>query len=284
MGLQLRFVIQDIVDAGESVWAVFGVGALILLVVLLIRPIWVFLSFGRHFLLDRMMRRKLASDDRVRERMRRVNKRRVARGRRPRSYPVYLDWRESVVVSWTGMRGVVTLAAAAGVPLVLANGEPFPGRAEIQAIAFIVAVGTLLIQGLTLPVLIRKLDLSDPKQEEFDRQQAEHAREIAQAASATVFTEFLEAPPKEVPPELLERVTQMVARQSDDAERDPDPDASSEFGRQFGSLYRRVLQAQRNAVVDERDKNQLDDDAAREFLEQLDYQEAAIVSRLGNRL
>ena len=52
--------------------------------------------------------------------------------------------REGVVVSWTGMRGVVTLAAAAGIPLTLHDGTPFPGRPEIQAIAFVVAIGTLL--------------------------------------------------------------------------------------------------------------------------------------------
>ena len=59
-----------------------------------------------------------------------------------------------------GMRGVVTLAAAAGIPLTTAGGEPFPERATIQAIAFVVAVGTLLLQGWTLPPLIRRLELS----------------------------------------------------------------------------------------------------------------------------
>ncbi|GAA2231846.1 cation:proton antiporter [Herbiconiux moechotypicola] len=284
MGLQLRFVIQDLADAGESVWAVFGAGLLVLLVVLLVRPVWVFLSFGRHYLGDRLMRRRVAADDRVRERIERENARRVARGRRPRGFPVYLGWRESVVVSWTGMRGVVTLAAAAGVPVLLASGEPFPGRAEIQAIAFIVAVGTLLVQGLTLPALIRGLKLSDPAQEEYDRAQTQHAREVAHAAAGRVFAEFTASPPPGVSPELVQRVTNLVSKQSADAERDPDPREGSAQGSAFGDLYRRVLQAQRAAVLQERDSGSLDDDIARDYLEQLDYQEAAIVSRLGNRL
>jgi CPA1 family monovalent cation:H+ antiporter len=283
IGLQLRFVIQDLQEAGQSVWQVFGAGLLVLLVVLLIRPAWVFLSFGRNYVTDRLLRRKLASDERIRERIRVENEARVARGRRPRQYPVFLNWRESVVVSWTGMRGVVTLAAAAGVPVLLANGQPFPGRAEIQAIAFVVAVGTLLVQGLTLPALIRALKLSDPKQDAYDREQAERARSIAGDASNKEFAAFMEKPPEGLPPELLERVKRTVARQSSDAERAPDP-TTGEFGTTFAALYRRVLQAQRNAVVAERDGGTLDDDAAREFLEQLDYQEAAIVSRLGNRL
>ena len=70
-----------------------------------------------------------------------------------------LSWQENVVVSWTGMRGVVTLAAAAAIPVTTATGEPFPERATIQAIAFVVSVGTLLMQGWTLPLLIRRLRL-----------------------------------------------------------------------------------------------------------------------------
>src|SRR6185437_630440 len=72
-----------------------------------------------------------------------------------------LTWQENVVVSWTGMRGVVTLAAAAAIPVTTAAGEPFPERATIQAIAFVVSVGTLLIQGATLPLLISRLHLSE---------------------------------------------------------------------------------------------------------------------------
>jgi CPA1 family monovalent cation:H+ antiporter len=290
MGLQLRFVIDDLSDAGESVWGVFGAGLLVLLVVLLVRPVWVFASFGRNYLTDRIMRRKVATDVRVRERIERENAARAARGRKPRQFPVFLGWRESLVVSWTGMRGVVTLAAAAGVPVLLANGDPFPGRAQIQAIAFIVAVGTLLIQGLTLPLLIRSLDLNDRAQEELDRAQNAHARDVARAASSRVFASFVADPPAGVPPEIVERVTAMVSMRAAAAEDAPDVGeaaaaaAAGAVGAAFGGLYRRVLQAQRAAIVDERDGNRLDDDVAREFLEQLDYQEAAIVSRLGNRL
>ncbi|MFB2582296.1 cation:proton antiporter [Herbiconiux sp. P15] len=283
MGLQLRFVIQDVEEAGDSVWSIFAIGALILLVVLFIRPVWVFVSFGRNFLSDKILRRRLASDERLQERMRVTNERRAARGLKPRHFPIFLNWRESLVVSWTGMRGVVTLAAAAGVPLVLANGDPFPGRPEIQAIAFLVAVGTLLVQGLTLPLLIRSLGLSDPGQDEYDRAQAEHARTVARAASAEVLDGFLSSPPAGVAPELLERIAERVAKQSDDAEQD-EATLGDDRGAEFGALYRRVLTAQRLAIVREREADRLDDDAARDFLEKLDYQEAAIVSRLGDRL
>jgi Na+/H+ antiporter len=66
-----------------------------------------------------------------------------------------------LVLGWTGMRGVVSLAAALSIPVHLANGTAFPQRNLILFITFVVILLTLLIQGLTLPYLIKKLDLPD---------------------------------------------------------------------------------------------------------------------------
>ena len=150
MGLQLRFVIEDLGDAGASASTVFGAGVLVLSAVIVIRPVVLFLTLGAGLVVEDR------PDDpgilRAQRRFAEMNARAVARGRRPRPahhLPEPLTLREAVVVSWTGMRGVVTVAAAAGVPATV------PGRPEIQAIAYLVAVGTLLIQGATLPWLIR---------------------------------------------------------------------------------------------------------------------------------
>ena len=66
-----------------------------------------------------------------------------------------------LVLGWTGMRGVVSLAAALSIPVHLADGTPFPHRNLILFITFIVILLTLLLQGLTLPYLIRKIELPD---------------------------------------------------------------------------------------------------------------------------
>ena len=66
------------------------------------------------------------------------------------------------LLGWSGMRGVVSLAAALSIPVYLANGSAFPQRNLILFITFIVILATLLLQGLTLPYLIRKLNLTDP--------------------------------------------------------------------------------------------------------------------------
>lgn len=65
-----------------------------------------------------------------------------------------------LILGWTGMRGVVSLAAALSIPVTL-NGLPFPHRSLILFITFIAILGTLLLQGLTLPVLLAKIRLPD---------------------------------------------------------------------------------------------------------------------------
>jgi CPA1 family monovalent cation:H+ antiporter len=67
----------------------------------------------------------------------------------------------SIVVSWAGMRGIVTLAAAFAIPETLADGSPFPHRDLILLCAFGVVLGTLVLQGLTIKPLIRYLRLTD---------------------------------------------------------------------------------------------------------------------------
>lgn len=65
-------------------------------------------------------------------------------------------WRMPLLLGWTGMRGVVSLAAALAIPLTMDNGTPFPHRNLILFITFIVILLTLLLQGLTLPYFIKK--------------------------------------------------------------------------------------------------------------------------------
>jgi len=70
--------------------------------------------------------------------------------------------RQVFVVSWTGMRGVIALAAALSLPRTLADGSPFPQRNLIVFLTFSVILVTLVFQGLALPLLIRKLKLVEP--------------------------------------------------------------------------------------------------------------------------
>lgn len=71
-------------------------------------------------------------------------------------------WKAPLIIGWAGMRGVVSLAAALSIPVSLSDGTDFPQRNLILFIAFVVILLTLVVQGLTLPFIIKKVRLADP--------------------------------------------------------------------------------------------------------------------------
>ncbi|MBB6112418.1 sodium/proton antiporter, CPA1 family [Mucilaginibacter lappiensis] len=71
-------------------------------------------------------------------------------------------WKGPLLLGWAGMRGVVSLAAALSIPVALHSGAPFPNRSLILFITFSVILVTLILQGLTLPLLIKWVDMPDP--------------------------------------------------------------------------------------------------------------------------
>jgi CPA1 family monovalent cation:H+ antiporter len=257
----------------------------VLAVVLLMRPAWIFLMFGRTVLsehVDRTLSVPLPSGGG-----------RGALGLRRQSKPKgkwrsmidhsALTWQENVVVSWTGMRGVVTLAAAAGIPLTTASGEPFPERALIQAVAFAIAVGTLLLQGSTLPPMIRRLKVSPPEAEDGQDEEALKVEKIVHDAADQVLADFRTNPPEGLDMRVLTDIRDTIARHSQDADHMPDPDEHTLRAEVFSALYRKVLWAQRAALIAERDAGRADDEEVRAMLERLDLQEAGVTARLESR-
>lgn len=276
IGLHLRFVLQDLNEAHESLAVVAVASIIVLLIVLVIRPLSVFLMFGRNKLSSHVESKFSTPGTRTRKpkaRWRRMIDRRS------------LSWRENVVVSWTGMRGVVTLAAAAAIPVTTASGEPFPERATIQAIAFAVSVGTLLIQGWTLPLLIRQLNLSRFCDDHAaDRAEEIKAEQVVHDAADEVLDAFEADPPEGLDPRVVTEIRAVIARHSQDADEMPDPEALTKRAAVFSGLYRDVLAAQRGALIAERDEGRIEDEAVRAMLERLDLQEAGVSARLESRL
>lgn len=91
-------------------------------------------------------------------------------------------WRSVFIIGWTGMRGIVTLAAALALPVTTAAGTPFPFRAEIILLSFSVILATLVLQGLSLTPLIRALHLEEDRGLEQEEMKArEHAATAALA-------------------------------------------------------------------------------------------------------
>jgi len=283
IGLQLRFILEDLREAHESLTEVALASGVVLAVVLLIRPAWVFLMFGRG-LLSRHVATRLSVPVPVVGARGALGTRKPNRGK----WSAVIDrrlltWQESVVVSWTGMRGVVTLAAASGIPLMTTAGQPFPERATIQAIAFAVSVGTLLLQGWTLPLLIRWLGPSFEADRAWDGAETRKAEQIVHSAADDVLARFAADPPAGLDAATLANIRLTIARHSQDADEMPDPESHTLRAEVFSHLYREVLSAQRVALIAERDAGRIEDEAARAMLERLDLQEAGVSSRLESR-
>ncbi len=81
--------------------------------------------------------------------------------RKFRESPMRPNWKEVFLVGWAGMRGVISLASALAIPVTLADGKEFPERDLVLFISFMVILVTLVFQGLSLPWIIKKLNLSE---------------------------------------------------------------------------------------------------------------------------
>ena len=136
IGLQLPSII---IDLGRYPFTeILGYGLLISLVTILIRIIWVF--GGAYWLKIFKPIHETAGE--------------IKGITEPDD-----TWKNVMVVAWTGTRGVISLAAALALPLVMEDGHTFPKRHSIIFLAFVVIFVTLVIQGLSLPLLIRWLKI-----------------------------------------------------------------------------------------------------------------------------
>jgi CPA1 family monovalent cation:H+ antiporter len=197
----------------------------------------------------------------------------------------WLSGREQAVVSWTGMRGVVTLAAAAAIPATV-NGTAVPDRAVLQFLAFSVTIGTLLLQGLSLPLVIRLLGVRDESQgrrdaeaelrlqERTTAEALERTEELLSAMAQHLGDERAAAITERVRGPLLARVQAMT--QAVGAEGQEESAHGRRRGEGFSELRREVIAVQRRVLMEERDKGNLDDEVMRAVLQELDYEEAAV--------
>src|SRR5437899_7408231 len=128
-------------------------------------------------------------------------------------------WKQTALIAWTGMRGADSLAGALAVPLVLANGQPFPGRDLILFLTFCVVFATLVLQGLTLTPLVHWLKIKDDRITEKEERLARlNANEAALARLEELGSS------KRVRPRILER----PRAEYDDRIRQPRPEAAKE--------------------------------------------------------
>src|ERR1700730_2800386 len=184
----------------------------------------------------------------------------------------YRPWQNVTIIAWTGMRGVVSLAAALALPLTLSDGRPFPGRDYILFITFCVILAKIVLQGLSLPALIRRLGVVDDGLASVEERTARlKANEAALAYLAEVDRLFPPAIVKRLRVEYDDRKRQFEVCASGTEDRD---------NRLITPSYQRLQQAaldvERRTIIQLRDEYVINDDVLRRIQLDLDHAEARL--------
>lgn len=246
IGLQLRVVAEGI--GGYGRWSLAGYALAVLGATIVGRFAWVFPAT--------YLPRRLSA--RVRE--------------RDPSPP----WTYPFVISWAGMRGVVSLAVAFSVPETTQGGEPFPGRDLILFLTFVAVIGTLIVHGLTLPRLVTALKLPgrDARTETLAEAQAQSE---ASRRALERLDELLQDGDNQLPGPLEERLRHTLERRRN-AVWERLGGVSETTGESADTMYRRLvretLAAEREVFVSLRDERRIDDEMLRTLMRRLDLEEA----------
>ncbi|WP_309050067.1 Na+/H+ antiporter [Streptomyces sp.] len=246
IGLQLPYVVQGLgrYGVGEAAWYAAGVFA----AVVVVRFVWV---YPATFLPRRFSAR-------IREREPGV------------------DWRAPLVVGWAGMRGVVSLAIAFSIPAVT-GGEEFPARNLVLFLTFTTVIGTLVVQGLTLPPLIRSLKLPGRDRHAETLAEAQAQSEASRAAEERL--DALLADGRNTLPGPLEQRLRTVLERRRNAVWERLGAVNETTGETADDTYRRLsremIEAEREVFVKLRDERRIDDEMLRNLLRRLDLEEAA---------
>src|SRR5215216_820762 len=243
IGLQLRSVVEGLDE--YTVGQLISYAVLVSLTVIHVRMIWVFPATYVPRLAVRRIRERDPSP----------------------------PWRSVSVIAWTGMRGVISLAAALALPLQTASGLQFPDRDLIIFLTFCVILATLVVQGLSLPVLIRALGLED---DHIGDKEETHGRiQIAEAAIERLDELKDEAWLRE---DTTERVRRLYSyrRNRFASHFDGDPDGVEERSAAYQRLMIELLGAQRLRLVTMRDEGSIGDEVMHRIERDLDLEESRL--------
>jgi monovalent cation/hydrogen antiporter len=246
IGLQLPEILRSLSAANTSIFHLIRDALLISLAVILIRILWVFPAAY----LPRLVFKKVCRHD---------------------PYP---KWQHVTIVAWTGMRGVVSLAAALALPLIIRDGSPFPGRDLILFLTFVVILATLVVQGLSLPLLIRRLGIKDDGSMQKEEREA---RLKANRDALNRLNEIAENDPAKA--DALQRLRIEYddhIRQVEGAQ----PESAGTPLRLFSSEYERLsheaLQVERRTILELRNQDVISDEVLRRIQRDIDLAEARL--------
>ena len=244
IGLQLRTILESL--SAESLRSTIRGCLLVSGTVILVRIFWVFIS-------EYVPR---------------------ACSRRLRARDPYPPWQYPALISWVGIRGGISLAAALAIPSSLADGSPFPGRNEILIITFAVILATLVLQGLSLGALLRWLNLEEGGEERVEER-------LAREATTEVALHYLTSAAKgdELQQRAVKQLYDMYQNRAERFEiaRKAHPDnAETRYMTRLVSLERELIGIQRSTLIDLRDRGAISDGVLRRFQVLLDLEESQL--------
>jgi CPA1 family monovalent cation:H+ antiporter len=184
--------------------------------------------------------------------------------------------RQIFVVGWTGMRGVIALAAAMSLPQTIADGSPFPHRDLIVFLTFSVILVTLVFQGLTLPPLIRILGLAEAPGPSCEEREA---RRLVLEAALARLEEVRQSDPSssaEIYDDLAQHYKHRLADLGGAGAQQDQTHAGHYF--QYVDLSRMLLDVERQAALRLRKERRITDEVLREIEHELDLSETRFVS------
>jgi monovalent cation/hydrogen antiporter len=192
------------------------------------------------------------------------------------------QWKMPLIFGWAGMRGVVSLAAALSIPLLIAENQPFPHRNLIIFITFIVILVTLVFQGMTLPLLIRKLNPEDKYAIIPERKQEFVIQKKMAAYSLKFLTERYSNDTNE-----NEHLKNLYAKLQIDQsfysqEIEEAENNNKESVKNYQRIYLEVLDEQRKLLGEMNRKAEFDEDLIRKYLSLIDIEEFKLREKLNS--
>ncbi|MFF1916685.1 Na+/H+ antiporter [Streptomyces sp. NPDC058239] len=187
------------------------------------------------------------------------------------------NWTAPLIVGWAGMRGVVSLAIAFSIPVLATDGQAFPARNLVLFLTFTTVIGTLVVQGLSLPLLVRVLKLPGRDVTADTLAEAQAQSEASTAAEARL-EELLTDRRNSLPGPLADRLRTVLERRRNAVwERlgAANPVTGESADDTYRRLAREMIEAEREVFVRLRDERQIDDEMLRTLLRRLDLEEAA---------
>jgi CPA1 family monovalent cation:H+ antiporter len=177
-------------------------------------------------------------------------------------------WKGPILFGWAGMRGVVSLAAALSIPFTLPGGAPFPQRDLILFITFMVIVLSLLVQGLSLPFVIRRVNMPDP-----DYEASPEERDLQVRKQLTEFgLAFLE---KEYPDKL--KSNPLLRQLSNRLSTDDEQLQGRAIQEEYKHIYLKMLKKQRQYLLRLNRSLTTDEEIIRKYQSILDLEQEKLL-------